>query len=255
MTVRGRRVAFLGFAPYHYDSNLLDLSGAQRLVRHAARQASLVVVIIHAGAEGANRTRTPLGNAFYLGEDRGDARRFAHGVIDAGASIVLGSGPHVVRAIERYRGRVVAYSLGNFVGYRTLGQGGVLSESGILRVTLTSHGRVVVGRWLSVKLSDGLPRRDFSNASAKLVAALSRHDFPSGHFAIGPSGLFHVPPQARGRVVQLTRGDRSGYAPSARRVCGRAVVHLSVCVKVHPRAQSCSACDVRAFVVKYRGGR
>jgi hypothetical protein len=192
LTVHGTRLAFLGFAPYSYDGSLLDIAGARRLVRRAARRASLVVVIIHAGAEGADQTHTPYGPQFYLGEDRGDARRFAHAVIDAGASIVLGSGPHVVRGIERYRGHLVAYSLGNFLGYHTLGLGGVLSESGILRVTLNEEGELDAGRWISMTLPEGLPRRDFSNRSAAHVAALSKQDFPAAHFTIGPSGLFHL---------------------------------------------------------------
>jgi len=192
LEARGRRVAFLGFAPYPYDSDLLDVAEAQRMVERAARRASLVVVIIHAGAEGADRTHTPHGSEYYLGEDRGDARAFAHAVIDAGASVVLGSGPHVVRGIERYRGRLIAYSLGNFLGYRTLGLGGVLSESGVLRVALGAGGAVLGAHWFSMSLLDGLPRRDFSNASARLVAGLSKDDFPRDHFEIGPSGTFHV---------------------------------------------------------------
>jgi poly-gamma-glutamate capsule biosynthesis protein CapA/YwtB (metallophosphatase superfamily) len=197
--IAGRRVAFLGFAPYPYDGNLLDIPGARRLIRRARKRASLVVVIIHAGAEGAGQSHTPYGTQYYLGEDRGDARAFAHAAIDAGASIVLGSGPHVIRGVERYHGRLVAYSLGNFVGYHTLGGGGVLSESAILRVTLGEGGRVLAGRWIPIRLVQELPRFDPSDASAKLVATLSHEDFPGGHYTIGPSGLFHLPPPARGR--------------------------------------------------------
>jgi hypothetical protein len=194
--VAGRRLAFLGFAPYPYDGDLLDIAGAQRLIRRARKRASLVVVIVHAGAEGTDQTHTPYGTQYYLGEDRGDVRAFAHAVIDAGASIVLGSGPHAIRGVERYRGRLIAYSLGNFVGYHTLGGGGVLSESAILRVKLGEGGRVLAGRWIPLRLVEGLPRFDPSDASARLVAALSREDFPQGHYRIGPSGLFHLP---RGR--------------------------------------------------------
>ena len=113
-------------------------------------------------------------------------------MIGAGASIVLGSGPHVIRGVERDGGHLIAYSLGNFVGYHTLAGGGLLDDSGILRVTLGPRGRLLAARWLSVRLLGGLPRRDFSNAAAKVVAGLSREDFPSDHFAIGPSGLFHL---------------------------------------------------------------
>jgi poly-gamma-glutamate capsule biosynthesis protein CapA/YwtB (metallophosphatase superfamily) len=186
----GRRIAFVGFAPYGYTSNLLDIPAAQALVRQARAKASLVVVIIHAGAEGADALHTPHGEETFLGEDRGNPWAFAHAVIDAGAAIVLGSGPHVIRGIERYRGHLIAYSLGNFVGYHTLSGGGVLSESGILRVSLDSRGQVVAGRWFSINLDDGLPRPDPSNASARLVAQLSREDFGSSRYTIGGRGFF-----------------------------------------------------------------
>ena len=199
--VAGERVAILGFAPYSSDANLLDIPAAQALVRRARRRASLVVVIIHAGAEGADQTHTPYGEQYFLGEDRGDARAFAHAVIDAGASIVLGSGPHVIRGIQRYRGRMIAYSLGNFVGYHTLGGGGVLSESALLRVTLGPRGRVVRGRWISIRLENGLPRRDPTNASARLVRTLSREDFGPERFAIAPDG--DIGALSRGRGTRL----------------------------------------------------
>jgi poly-gamma-glutamate capsule biosynthesis protein CapA/YwtB (metallophosphatase superfamily) len=199
LRIAHRKVAFLGFAPYPYDGDLLNIPAAKALVKRARRRASLVVVIIHAGAEGANQLHTPHGTQSYLGENRGNARGFAHAAIDAGASIVLGSGPHVIRGVERYRGRLIAYSLGNFVGYHTLGLGGVLSESAILRVTLGDGGRVLAGRWIPIRLVEGLPRPDPTHASAKLVATLSRADFPGGHYTVGPSGLFHLPPAAHAR--------------------------------------------------------
>ncbi len=187
------RIAFLGFAPYPYDANLLDIPGAQALVRQATRRAAIVVVIIHAGAEGAGALHTPNGTEFYLGENRGNARAFAHAVIDAGATIVVGSGPHVIRGIQRYHRRLIAYSLGNFVGYHTLGGGGVLNESGILRVTLGAGGHLLAARWLPIMLAGGLPRPDRSHASVALVKQLSREDFPTDHFDIGTDGVFHLP--------------------------------------------------------------
>ena len=200
----GMRVAFLGFAPYPYDSNLLDIPAAQALVARAHHEASIVVVIIHAGAEGAAYAHVPYGEQYYLGEDRGNARAFAHAVIRAGASIVFGSGPHVIRGIERYRGHLIAYSLGNFIGYHTLGGGGVLSDSGILRVTLNSSGQVTAGRWFSITLSDGLPYPDPSNASARLVSQLSAEDFGSERYDILPNGFFHIPSRRR-RHGRLSR--------------------------------------------------
>ena len=115
--VRGTRVAVLGFAPYRWAQSLLDLPAAEALVRKADRWADLVVVTMHAGAEGADHQHVEPGNESFLGENRGNAVAFAHvGRPNAGADLVVGSGPHVLRGMEWYRGRLIAYSLGNFVG-------------------------------------------------------------------------------------------------------------------------------------------
>jgi hypothetical protein len=166
LSTRGIRVAFLGFAPYGYDSNLLDIPRAVAMVKQAREDAALVVVIIHAGAEGPQYTHVPYRSQYFLGEDRGDARGFAHAVIDAGASLVVGSGPHVIRGVEDYQGHLVAYSLGNFVGYHTLGGGGILNQSAILRVRLGAGGTVLAADWIPILLDSGLPRPDPSDASA-----------------------------------------------------------------------------------------
>jgi hypothetical protein len=220
LRANGVRVAFLGFAPYASDANLLDIAGARALVRRARRHAAIVVVIIHAGAEGADQLHTPHGTQFYLGENRGDARAFAHAVIDAGASIVLGSGPHVIRAIERYRGRLIAYSLGNFVGYHTLGGGGVLNDSAILRATLDTRGRMWAARWIAITLAGGLPRPDRTGASTRLVKTLSRQDFPTDHWNIRSDGVFQTPTRVRARRARPRR------SPAPRLRVGSRQAHL-----------------------------
>jgi poly-gamma-glutamate capsule biosynthesis protein CapA/YwtB (metallophosphatase superfamily) len=191
LSAHGVKVAFLGFAPYTYTSSLLDIPRAEAMVRTAKRHAALVVVIIHAGAEGSDQLHTPQGTQYFLGEDRGNARLFAHSVIRAGASVVLGSGPHVIRGVQRYRGHLIAYSLGNFIGYRTLGGGGVLNDSGVIRVSLNpTNGRVVAARWIPVTLDNGLPRPAGGDGDAPLVATLSDQDFPHSHFDIAANGMF-----------------------------------------------------------------
>jgi hypothetical protein len=176
--VRGVRVAVIGFAPYSWCPNVNDIGGAVRLVERAARRADVVVVLMHAGAEGADKTHTPKGAEVAFGEQRGNSRAFAHAVINAGADLVLGSGPHVIRGIERYRGRLVAYSLGNFAGWGNFGLGGNLSLSGLLTVRVDANGRIRGGRWLSVRIaSPGVPRADSTHAAARLVRQLSAADF------------------------------------------------------------------------------
>jgi hypothetical protein len=189
----GLRVALLGFAPYKWANRLEDIGAAKALVRAAAARADLVVVAIHAGAEGSGATHVPHGTETFLGENRGDSRRFAHAVIDAGADLVVGSGPHVIRGLERYHGRLIAYSTGNFAGYKNFGTGGTLSLSAILTVELRGDGMFVGGRWISLRLDgDALPHPDPSNASAHLVARPSREDFGAAAPAIAADGTIKL---------------------------------------------------------------
>lgn len=176
--VDGRRVAVVGFASYPWSASLTDLNAVKRLVRQADARAELVVATFHGGAEGADKTHVPKGPEYAFGENRGDLRRFARAAIDAGADLVVGSGPHVVRGLELYRGRLIAYSLGNFAGYNNFSSAGVLGLSGVLSARLGLNGRFLGGRWLSTRLvGPGLPRLDPSHASAQLVGRLSREDF------------------------------------------------------------------------------
>jgi hypothetical protein len=134
----------------------------------------------------------------------GDSRAFAHAVIDAGASIVLGSGPHVIRGVQRYRGHMIAYSLGDFACWDNLALGGTLSESAILRVTLSPTGVMLAGRWIPVTLvGEGIPRYDPTGASTRLVEALSIEDFGSARYGIHSNGVIDPNP------INPSRGTRA----------------------------------------------
>jgi hypothetical protein len=174
----GVRVAFAGFAAYRWASPIRDLAAVRTIIAGAARKADVVVALMHAGAEGEGATRVPAGEEVAYGEARGDPRAFARAAIDAGADLVLGSGPHVVRGLERYRGRLIAHSLGNFHGVGNFASGPIASLSGLLEVRVRPNGRVVGGRWRSLHLVDGgRPVPDPRQRSAKLVRRLSAEDF------------------------------------------------------------------------------
>jgi hypothetical protein len=184
------RIAFLGFAPYPNTGPLNDLPAARRLIRRAAAKADLVVCAIHAGAEGTAALHLTGGDETYLGEDRGNPEAFAHMAVKAGADLVLGSGPHVLRGMEVYRGRLIAYSLGNFAGYHNFSLEGVLGESVVLHATLAADGRFRSGRLTSVWLvGAGQPVPDSSGAAAALVGQLSRTDLGARGVRIGPGGI------------------------------------------------------------------
>jgi hypothetical protein len=176
--VDGVKVAFIGFSPYAWSPNIGKLEKAKSLVKEADREADVVVVLMHAGAEGADKTRTPKGAETAYGEFRGDSRAFSHAVIDAGADLVLGSGPHVVRGVERYKDRLIAYSLGNFAGWKNFSRSGNLALSGLLKVKIAGDGRVLGGKWTSMRIAEpGVPKIDSSRASLALVRKVSDKDF------------------------------------------------------------------------------
>ena len=188
--VGGIRIAVVGFAPYPWAQSLTDIAAAKKLVRKAARSADVVVVTMHAGAEGSDRQHVKRGTELFLGENRGDSMRFAHAVVDAGADLVVGSGPHVLRGMEWYKGRLIAYSLGNFAGYKVFSLGGPLSTSGILRVTLRGDGKFEAGRLVPTHLvGAGLPAIDPAEAAHGAVRTLSRQDFGARAVKISRDGI------------------------------------------------------------------
>ncbi|MGL6278327.1 MAG: CapA family protein [Gaiella sp.] len=191
------RVAVVGFAPYPWAASLTDREAAQALVRRADALADVVVVTFHGGAEGADRQRVPYGTETYLGENRGDLRRFSRAVIRAGADLVVGHGPHVLRGMEWYRGRLIAYSLGNFGGYGVFALGGPLSTSAILRVTLRRDGTFETGTLVPTRLvGAGVPALDPTEAAHGVVRELSRRDFGPRAVRIDRDGVLSQPSRA-----------------------------------------------------------
>jgi Bacterial capsule synthesis protein PGA_cap len=190
----GVRVAVLGFAPYPWAADLLDVVGAARLVRQAAARADVVVVNMHAGAEGTAHAHLPARDEHYLGERRGDPVAFARAVVDAGADLVVGHGPHLLRALEWYRGRLIAYSLGNFASHRNFDLTGPLGTSAVLRVRLRSDGSWAGGRLVPVRLEGtGAPAVDPDDTAVELVTELSRADVGAAAPRLAADGTLAPP--------------------------------------------------------------
>lgn len=185
----GRTIALVGFSCYPWSSDMRDLPGVRALVGRAKAAADIVIVLMHAGAEGTGATHVPEGVETAFGENRGDTRAFAHAAIDAGADVVLGSGPHVLRGIERYQGRLIAYSLGDFAAWGVLPTSGVMGTTGLLELDVAHDGRPLAGRLTSLKLeSPGIPVDDPDHAAADLVTQLSQEDFGAGGVTVDRYG-------------------------------------------------------------------
>jgi hypothetical protein len=191
--LKGVRVAVVGFASYYWTNLCNELEEAAKLVKDATGQADLVVVQVHMGAEGADRAHTRNQIERHLGQYRCNPIAFAHTVVDAGADLVVGHGPQVMRGMEFYKGRLIAYSLGTFVGYkRTIA--GPIGVGGILKVTLRPDGGYVRGALVpTVVVAPGVPHLDAKRQSVTLVGGLSKTDFPSTGARLAADGTITPP--------------------------------------------------------------
>jgi poly-gamma-glutamate capsule biosynthesis protein CapA/YwtB (metallophosphatase superfamily) len=179
VTSEGDTVAFLGFSTAQAGPDPRDLAAVRRHVVRAAAEHSRVVVTMHMGAEGVGAQRTPSESEEYLGEDRGNSVAFAHAAVDAGASAVIGHGPHVMRAAEWYGGALVLYSLGNLLTYGPFSLAEPLNRGGIACVTLGAEGDVEAAVLRSTyQQPPGILQRDPTGRAAWLVDSLSQLDFP-----------------------------------------------------------------------------
>ncbi|HEV2377729.1 MAG TPA: CapA family protein [Streptosporangiaceae bacterium] len=188
----GVRVAFLSFAPYADTASLLDLPAARGLIKRSARQASVVVVYMHAGAEGSTADHVTGHEEYFLGEDRGNPEAFAHMAIRAGASLVIASGPHVIRGMQFYRRHLIAYSLGNFASYNNFATDGNLDISVILHVTLSATGAFEHARIYPIQFT-GQGRPVSGGSAISFVSQLSAQDFGASAARIRRSGIIKAP--------------------------------------------------------------
>lgn len=175
----GIRYGFCAFSP---NSNMLsvnDLEQATDLVKELRPMADIVIVSFHGGAEGASHTHVPRQNEYFFGENRGNVYKFAHAVIDAGADIVLGHGPHVTRAVEVYKQKFIAYSMGNFNTYGTFNLSGPNGMAPLLDIKLDRKGNFLYAKVISTKQSkaNGL-ELDPNYKVFEEMKRLTKTDFP-----------------------------------------------------------------------------
>jgi poly-gamma-glutamate capsule biosynthesis protein CapA/YwtB (metallophosphatase superfamily) len=189
------KVAVLAYAVTKDSNMLLDYELAEQTVARYSAQHDIVIVTFHGGAEGASMMHVPFAEEEYFGEPRGDVAMFARRMVDAGADLVLGHGPHVVRGIERYQDRLIAYSLGNFATYYGISVDGPKGLAPILLVTLDGDGRFIAGEIVStVQLRPDGPSIDQQHRAFDLIRGLGSEDFGDPGIVFAPDGrLFPAP--------------------------------------------------------------
>ena len=193
LDVRGTKVAFVGFAHNNIVPNVNDLDTARRLVEIASKKADIVVVSFHGGAEGTGAQNVPKQTELFFGEKRGNLPLFARTVIDAGADLVIGHGPHVLRGMEVYKDRLIDYSLGNFATYGWFSLKAETALTVILEVQLDPTGRFVSGKLNSARQEGlGIPVLDKTGAAVRKIRALSQADFGASAPRIADDGTISL---------------------------------------------------------------
>ncbi len=187
-------VGIVGFTTYPHAYNLLDLAGSVGIVDSVRRLVDVLVVTFHGGKEGATAVRTGKGPEFLAKEPRGDLRRWARAVIDAGADAVVGHGPHVLRGVEFYRGKPIFYSLGNFMTYRGFNLEGPLGQTTVLQLELDGNGSFRSARMPAlVQIPQVGPTPDQSGAAVRLLQRVTALDFPETGAHIADDGTITPP--------------------------------------------------------------
>jgi poly-gamma-glutamate capsule biosynthesis protein CapA/YwtB (metallophosphatase superfamily) len=182
-------IAMIGFTTYDLYNSVHNLKAAKSLVKEAKNNAKIAIVSMQIGAEGTSALHVKDKTEFFYGENRGNSLKFARTMIDTGADLVLGHGPHVPRAIEIYKGKIIAYSLGNFLGYRTLATNAQTGYSMILEVKLNSEGKLVSSKIIPVHLNrQGIPQIDPYFRTVGLLRYLNNQDFPDNLLKINEKG-------------------------------------------------------------------
>jgi len=188
-TINGLKYGFCGFAPNTGTVRITDITKAKRIVSELDQQCDIVIVSFHGGAEGKAHNRVPKRTETFYGENRGNVYEFAHAVIDAGADIVFGHGPHVVRAAELYKDRFIIYSMGNFCTSGDFSISGISGYAPIIKVFTDVKGKFQKGQIISCLQNDKTgPVIDKTHLAAKEIKRLTLLDFPHTGLTISDEG-------------------------------------------------------------------
>ncbi|MBK6263567.1 CapA family protein [Marivirga sp. S37H4] len=180
---------FVSFSPNYGTQSINNIPEAVGIVKHLDSLSDIVIVSFHGGAEGKKFQHVTRETEEFYGENRGNVYKFSHEVIDAGADIVFGHGPHVARAIEVYKNRFIAYSLGNFATYGRFNLSGESGLAPIVKIQVDSKGVFIEGKIISaIQVGGGIPTIDPQHRAALKIKELTESDFPESKILIDLEG-------------------------------------------------------------------
>lgn len=184
----GDTIGMLGFSAWSV-AGVTDLAAVRRHVERAVARYRRVIVSTHLGAEGQAARHTRDVNEVFAGEQRGNPVQFARVAAAAGASMVIGHSPHVLRAV-RYEGQtLVAYSLGNLLTYGPFNVSGPNGRGMVLCATLAGNGSVRDTRAIATQQrAPGMLAADTTGGALRDLQELLRDDFPRDTIMVSRDG-------------------------------------------------------------------
>ena len=193
------KYGFCAFSPNTAIANLHDKQLVANTIKTLRQTCDIVIVSMHCGGEGPKYRHLTREDDYYIEQNRGNAYQFAHDAIDNGADIVLGHGPHVTRAIEIYKGKFIAYSMGNFFTYSNINISDEMGHAPIFRIKVNAKtGNFISGEIISTyqtKPNKG-PHIDTQKRVLKVIQELTASDIYDNAPKISSEGII-LPPDKK----------------------------------------------------------
>jgi poly-gamma-glutamate capsule biosynthesis protein CapA/YwtB (metallophosphatase superfamily) len=185
----GVRYGLASFSPNTGTPDINNIPEAMKIVAMLDTLCDIVIVSFHGGAEGRTHQHVSRKTEIFYGEDRGNVYEFAHRMIDAGADVIFGHGPHVSRAIDYYKGKFIIYSMGNFATYGRFNLAGENGFAPLVKIFTDRKGNFISGKIISIEqLGEGGPVIDNKKAAALKIKELTLTDFPEIKLNISDEG-------------------------------------------------------------------
>tara|TARA_R110002072_G_scaffold303046_1_gene492141 strand:+ start:1176 stop:2699 length:1524 start_codon:yes stop_codon:yes gene_type:complete len=185
----GIKYGFYAVSPNRGTVRINNYASHKKTIAYLDSLVDVVIVSFHGGAEGSKYTNITKKTEIFLGENRGNPYEFARVAIDAGADIIFGHGPHVTRAMDIYKNRFIAYSLGNFATYARFSLTGVKGLAPIVKVNVTKEGKFIDAQITATKQTgEGGPQLDPENRVIKEIQRLTGKNVPNSSIIITDDG-------------------------------------------------------------------
>ena len=193
-SINNTSIAFVAFGFTKNSYHIAEVEIAQRVIRKLNKDYSIIIVSFHGGAEGKDALHVSNKTEMFYNEDRGNLVKFSHAVIDEGADLIIGHGPHVLRAIEIYKNKLIMYSLGNFFTYGQFNLKEYQGIGAIMKVELNEkNGNFIKGNITpTIQVGWGIPIYDKQKRAIFIIQNLSHQDFPDSNIKINQNGLFFI---------------------------------------------------------------